>query len=42
MEYWLFGRQFEAYVFGNIEDYELFSLLHQYSESHVQSKFSYV
>ena len=42
MEYWLFVRQFEAHVLGKVEDYELFPLLHQYCESHVQSKFSYV
>ena len=42
MEYWLFVIQFEAHVLGKVEDYELFPLLHQYCESHVQSKFSYV
>ena len=42
MEYWLFVRQFEAYAFGNIEDYELFPLLYQYCQLHLQSKFSYV
>ena len=42
MEYCLFVRQFEAHVLGKVEDYELFPLLHQYCESHVQSKFSYV
>ena len=42
MEYWLFVRQFEAHVLEKVEDYELFPLLHQYCESHVQSKFSYV
>ena len=42
MEYWLFVRLFEAHVLGKVEDYELFPLLHQYCESHVQSKFSYV
>ena len=42
MEYWLLVRQFEAHVLGKVEDYELFPLLHQYCESHVQSKFSYV
>ena len=42
MEHWLFVRQFEAHVLGKVEDYELFPLLHQYCESHVQSKFSYV
>ena len=42
MEYWLFVRQFEAHVLGKVEDYELFPLLHQYCESHVKSKFSYV
>ena len=42
MKYWLFVRQFEAHVLGKVEDYELFPLLHQYCESHVQSKFSYV
>ena len=42
MKYWLFVRQFEAHVLGKVENYELFPLLHQYCESHVQSKFSYV
>ena len=42
MEYWLFVRQFEAHVLGKVDDYELFPLLHQYCESQVQSKFSYV
>ena len=42
MEYWLFVRQFQARVLGKVEDYELFPLLHQYCESHIQSKFSYV
>ena len=42
MEYWLFVRQFEDHVLQKVEDYELFPLLHQYCEWHVQFKFSYI
>ena len=35
-------RQFEAHVLGKVQDHELFPLLYQYCETHVQLKFSYV
>ena len=42
MQYWLFVRQFDVRVLQKVEDYELFPLLHQYCDSHVQFTFSYV
>ena len=42
MNFWLFFRQFEVHVLGKVKNYELFLLLYQNCESHVQAKMKHL